>query len=305
VRLRLGTRGSALALWQARHVAERLGAAWPALAIELAIMSTKGDQRPDIPLASSSADGVFVREIEDALLAGSVDLAVHSLKDLPTATPAGLKLAAFPARHDPRDALVCKSATRVADLPTGAVVATGSPRRRSQLAHERPDLEFAAIRGNVDTRLAKLDRGEYDALILAVAGIERLGRTDAPYAPIPLSICLPAPGQGALAVEIRADDAATLRLVSVLDDAPTAAAVTAERAFLACLGAGCLAPAGAIATTTGERLTLEGMVGSLDGKEALRDRIEGARSDAVALGESLARRLLASGGAAILAAARP
>ena len=172
------------------------------------------------------------------------------------------------------------------------------------LKRVRSDLEIVGMRGNVDTRLAKLDRGECDALILAVAGIERLGKTDAPYAPIPLSICLPAPGQGALAVEIRADDAETLRLVGVLNDAETASSVTAERAFLAALGAGCLAPAGAIATTSGDRLTLEAMVGSLDGTQTLRDRIEGAREDAKSLGESLALRLLSNGGAMILAAAR-
>src|SRR5262245_8471038 len=257
-----------------------------------------------MPLSTRQAEGVFVSEIEEALLSREVDLGVHSLKDLPTATPEGLALAAFPVRHDPRDALVSPRAKTLADLPPDPVVATGSPRRRSQLAHARPDIRFTAIRGNVDTRLAKLGGGDLDALVLAVAGIERLGRTDAPYTPIPLSICLPAPGQGALAVEIRADDEETHRLVHPLDDAATASAVTAERAFLSALGAGCLAPAGALATVERDRLTLEGMVGSLDGQEVLRDRTEGEARAAGSLGEALAERLLSRGGEAILRAAR-
>jgi len=300
VRLRLGSRGSPLALWQAHHVAARLRAAWPGLEVPITIIKTEGDQRTDIPLTASFGKGVFVREIEDSLLGGTIDLAVHSLKDLPTETPAGLALAAIPSRHDARDALVCRSAQRVEDLKPGALVATGSPRRQCQLLNARPDLRFTLVRGNVDTRLRKLDEGQFDALILAVAGIERLELTQAPYAPIPFSLCLPAPGQGALAIETRAEDVETRRLVGPLNDPATASCIAAERGFLAALGAGCLAPAGALATVDGDRLRLEAMVGYPDGRSQKRDRLEGAPGDAAALGADLARRLFEAGGDVIL-----
>jgi len=300
VQLRLGSRGSALALWQANHVAARLRAAWPGLAVPITIIKTEGDQRTDVPLTASFGKGVFVREIEDALLGGSIDLAVHSLKDLPTETPAGLALAAIPERADARDALVCRSAQRIEDLKSGAVVATGSPRRQCQLLSARPDLKFTLVRGNVDTRLRKLDEGRFDALILAVAGIERLELTKAPYTPIPFALCLPAPGQGALAIETRAGDGETRRLVAPLNDEATASSVAAERGFLAALGAGCLAPAGALATVTGAALRLDAMVGYPDGRRQMRDHLEGAARDGRALGEALARRLLDAGGDLIL-----
>ena len=300
MRLRLGSRGSPLALWQANHVAARLRAAWPGLEVDITIIKTEGDQRTDMPLTASFGKGVFVKEIEDALLGGTIDLAVHSLKDLPTETPAGLALAAIPSRHDARDALVSRSGRRVQDLEPGALVATGSPRRRCQLLHARGDLRFTLVRGNVDTRLRKLDEGQFDALILAVAGIERLELTQAPYTPIPFSLCLPAPGQGALAIEVRADDAATRELTSPLNDPQTASCVAAERGFLAALGAGCLAPAGALATVVGDTLLLEAMVGYPDGRSQERDRIEGAPDDAESLGAALARRLLVAGGDLVL-----
>ena len=298
--LRLGSRGSPLALWQANHVAERLRGAWPGLGVDVVIITTEGDRRPGAARTANFGRGIFVKEIEDALLAGTIDLAVHSLKDLPTETPAGLALAATPKRHDPRDALVSRQAGRVADLPAKARVATGSPRRRCQLLHARRDLRFMPLRGNVDTRIRRLDEGRFDALILAVSGIERLGLTDAPYAPIPVSVCLPAPGQGALAIEIRADDAPTRHLVGPLDDPETAGCVAAERGFLAELGAGCLAPAGALATVAGGTLALEAMVGYPDGSSVLRDRLEGTPGDGETLGAALARRLLDAGGARIL-----
>jgi len=300
VRLRLGSRGSKLALWQAHHVAERLRQSWPGLTVDVSVLVTEGDRTAESQLNFASGTGVFVREIETALLNGSIDLAVHSLKDLPTETPEGLVIAATPPRHDSRDALVCRKAKSVAELPPSAVVATGSPRRRSQLLSARPDLRFEPVRGNVDTRLRKLDGGLFDAMILAVAGIERLGLTDAPYTPIPHALCLPAPGQGALAIEIRSDDVATLRFVSLLDDPHTAWCVAAERAFLAALGAGCLAPAGALATVSEGRLDLDAMVGSLDGTKLLRERQSGEPGDAKALGAALARRLIDAGGDAIL-----
>ncbi len=300
MRLRLGSRGSPLALWQAHHVAARLRAAWPGLDVPITIIRTKGDQRADIPLTASFGKGLFVREIEDSLLGGTIDLAVHSLKDLPTETPEGLVLAAIPERHDAHDALVCAAARRIEDLRQGALVATGSPRRQCQLLNARPDLKFTLVRGNVDTRLRKLDEGQFDALILAVAGIERLELTKAPYTPIPFSLCLPAPGQGALAIELRADDEEAGRLVGPLNDAATASCVAAERGFLSALGAGCLAPAGALATFGGETLRLEAMVGYPDGRSQKRDHIVGAPSEAAALGEALARRLFEAGGDLIL-----
>jgi hydroxymethylbilane synthase len=300
VRLRLGSRGSPLALWQAHRVAGRLRAADPALAVDVSIIETEGDQSADLPLTSSGGKGVFVRAIEEALLAGVIDLAVHSLKDLPTDMPHGLAIAAIPERHDPRDALVAPFARRIEDLKPNALIATGSPRRRSQLLFARRDLSFAPIRGNVGTRLKKLAAGPFDALILAIAGIERLGLTGAPYAPIPTSLCLPAPGQGALAIETRAEDAKTRRLVGSIHDRAAASAVTAERSFLSALGAGCLAPAGALASVNGATLTLDAMIGSLDGTARARDRIEGAAADAEALGAALARRLFDAGGERIL-----
>jgi hydroxymethylbilane synthase len=277
-----------------------LRALWPGLSVPISTIKTEGDQRTDLPLTASFGNGVFVKEIEDALRNGTIDLAVHSLKDMPTDTPAGLALAAILERYDARDALVCRSAQRVEDLRPGAVVATGSPRRRCQIASARPDLKFTLVRGNVDTRLRKLDEGGFDALVLAVAGIERLELTTAPYTPIPFSLCLPAPGQGALAIEIRDDDVATRRLVSPLNDEATASCVAAERGFLAALGAGCLAPAGALATVTGGTLRLEAMVGYPDGRRQKRDSLEGAPGLAPALGEALARRLFDAGGDLIL-----
>ncbi len=300
MRLRLGSRGSPLALWQAHHVATRLRAFWPGLDVSITIIRTEGDQRTDIPLTASFGKGLFVREIEDSLLGGTIDLAVHSLKDLPTDTPAGLVVAAVPQRHDAHDALVCTAARRIEDLKQGALVATGSPRRQCQLLNARPDLKFTLVRGNVDTRLRKLDEGQFDALILAVAGIERLELTKAPYTPIPFSLCLPAPGQGALAIETRADDEEAVRLVGPLNDAATASCVEAERGFLSALGAGCLAPAGAFATVAGETLRLEAMVGYPDGRSQKRDHIVGAPSEAAVLGEALARRLCEAGGDLIL-----
>ena len=293
--IRLGSRGSPLALAQSRMVAAALEAAHPGLTVPITVIKTEGDRNTDASLTAAGGKGLFVKELEDALLAGTIDLAVHSLKDLPTELPAGLAIVAIPRRHDPRDALIAKTARRVEELPENAVVATGSPRRQCQLLARRPDLRFIAVRGNVDTRVRKLERGEFDALVLAVAGIERLGLSTPGRAPIPTETCLPAPGQGALGLETRDDDAPTRRLVAALDDPDSRAAVTAERAFLAELGAGCLAPAAALARVQGERLVLEAMVGEVDGGSVQRDEAEGSARDAAALGASLAGRLLRAG----------
>jgi hydroxymethylbilane synthase len=298
-RLVLGSRGSALALWQARHVAGLLRAAHPGLGIEEVIIKTEGDRRTEQALSALGGKGVFVKEIEDALLEGRIDLAVHSMKDMPTEMPEGLGFAAVPRRHDARDALLTTDGAGLADLPRGARVATGSPRRRAQLLAARPDLRMIEMRGNVDTRVRKLKEGQCTAMVLAVAGIERLG-IDVPRVALPLEICLPAVGQGALAIETRSADAGTRALVGVLDDPETAWRVEAERAFLAQLGGGCLAPAAAHAQVRGGELLLEGIVADPDGSRVLRDRESGPVERAAALGERLAARLLEAGGAAIL-----
>lgn len=302
--LRLGTRGSPLALWQARHVAARLTGAHPGLVVDIVVIKTQGDQRTDVPLGAVGGKGVFVREIEDALLDRSIDFAVHSLKDMPTEQPDGLVLTAFLERHDPRDALLTTAGFEFAELPDATLVATGSPRRRSQLRHARPDLGMTLVRGNVDTRIRKLKEGGFGAMVLAVAGVERLGIAEVPLRPIPVSVSLPAVGQGAIAVEARIDDAATRRALEVLDHAPTATCTAAERAFLRRLGGGCLAPATAHAVLEGARIRVEAMVGDPDGRRLLREGEEGPASEGDAIGERLADRLLARGGDAILRDAR-
>ncbi len=304
-RLVLGTRGSPLALWQARHVSTRLEAAHPGLSVEIRIIRTEGDRVTDRPFGEMPGRGFFVKEIEDALAARRVDLAVHSLKDMPTEQPAGLGIAAVLNRHDPRDALLSVEGWLFAELPKGTVVATGSPRRRSQLLHARPDLSMCLVRGNVDTRIRKLREGRFGAMVLALAGVERLGlHEEVPLKPIPIDVCLPAVGQGAVAVETRADDATTRGFVETLTDADTLRCVLAERAFLERLGGGCLAPATAHARLEEGRIVVDAMVGDPDGRRLLRDHVEGSPEDGPRLAEALADTLLAAGGEAILMDAR-
>ena len=291
-------------MWQARHVAARLEALDPNLEVELTIIKTEGDLRSEAPFGALLGKGFFVKEIESALLSGEIDLAVHSLKDLPSEFPDGLALAAVLERHDPRDAILSASGFTFDDLPQGTLVATGSPRRRAQLLHARPDLRMGDIRGNVGTRIRKLREGRFGALVLALAGVERLGIASVPVVPVAISVCLPAVGQGALAVETREDDARTRAMVSSLTDAATLRAVTAERAFLARLGGGCLAPATAFARTVNGRIVMESVVGDADGRRLLRDRIEGPAGNEVEMGEQLADRMLSSGARQILEAAR-
>jgi hydroxymethylbilane synthase len=303
-RLVLGTRGSPLALWQARHVSQLLTDAHADVEVELLVIKTEGDRRTGVPLDAVGGKGLFVREIEDALLDGRIDLAVHSLKDLPTEQPPRLTIGAVLLRHDPRDAVLSVEGRAFEDLPEGSTVATGSPRRRCQLLHARPDLLMAPVRGNVDTRVRKLVDGSFKALVLALAGIERLGVTGAPARPIAPEICLPAVGQGALAVETRQDDARTRARVEPLTDDRTLRAVSAERAYLRRLGGGCLAPATAFARVDDGRVRLQAMVGDPDGRRMLRDSAAGAAIDAEALAERLAERLLEAGGEGILRDAR-
>lgn len=300
MKLRLGTRGSPLALIQTNMVIDSLRALAPAVESEIVIIKTEGDANRRDSLTALGGRGVFVREIEERLLAGEIDAAVHSLKDLPAATPNGLCLAAIPQRADARDVLVTRSGSGLAGLPQGARVGSSSQRRSAQLLAMRPDLTIADIRGNVDTRLRKLDAGDYDAIVLAAAGLERMGlgaRASHAFTPDEM---LPSPGQGALAVECRSRDDHVRAQLALLDDAPTRAAVTAERAFLRGLGGGCTLPIGALAVTDGAQLRLRGMVAAPDGRRRECDAIDGPATDADRLGVTLAERVLAMGVAEML-----
>ena len=298
--LRIGTRGSPLALWQAEHVRDLLVKAHPGIKIELVPIQTKGDRVLDAPLAKVDTKGVFTREIEQALLSGAVDLAVHSLKDLPTTLPAGLMIGAVCEREDPLDCLVAKGARSLAELRAEAVVATGSPRRKAQLLHLRPDLRIVDLRGNVGTRLRKLDESDWDAIVLAKAGLVRLGFENRISCVLGRKEMLPAVCQGALGIEIRQEDGKTAALVSPLDHTPSRLATAAERAFLASLGGGCQVPIAALARVGWGTLTLEGLVASPDGRTYLRRHIEGPASAAEALGKALGAEILEEGGGAIL-----
>ncbi|MBI4461606.1 MAG: hydroxymethylbilane synthase [Acidobacteria bacterium] len=297
--LRIGTRGSALALWQANHVRqmlERTGAS-----IEMEVIRTSGDKITDVPLAQVGGKGLFTKEIEEALLAGRIDLAVHSLKDLPTQLPPGLLLAAVTRREDPRDALVARNARRFADLPRGARVGTSSLRRQVQLKHLRPDLVIEPLRGNLDTRLRKLDTGQYDAIVVAAAGLKRLGWEQRATQFFEPDEIVPAIGQGALGIETRADDLPLHSLLRAVHDPETATATAAERAFLKHLGGGCQVPLGAHARVATNELHLVGLVASQDGGAVVRGSLKGAATEAEVLGTRLAGKLLAEGAAEILA----
>jgi hydroxymethylbilane synthase len=301
-RVRIGTRGSQLALRQAEEVAAGLRRAWPGLRVELVSIRTSGDRLATAHLAAVGGKGLFVKEIDDALREGRVDLAVHSLKDLPAERPSGLVLAAFPPREDPRDVLVASTATRIASLPRGARVGTSSLRRQVQLLARRPDVTAAPIRGNVDTRLRKLRQGEYDALVLAAAGLRRLGLLDETATPLDPDEMLPAAGQGTLGVEAREDDASTRRLAEVVTDAETRTATLAERAFVEAMGASCTTPLAAYARRTGTGLRLDAFLATPDGARTLRDGAVGQPDAPEALGRELAARFLAAGATEIIRA---
>jgi hydroxymethylbilane synthase len=301
----IGSRGSKLALWQSEWVKARLEALDPEVRVRIEIFKTQGDVRTDVPLSTIGGQGAFTKELEVALLDRRVDVAVHSLKDLPTLTPAGLAIAATPEREDPRDALVLRAGSQSQEhslkgLAEGAVVGTSSLRRIAQLKHLRPDVRIKDLRGNVDTRLRKLDEGEYDALILASAGLRRLGFGERISAAIAQGEMLSAVGQGSLGIETRADDEGTNALVARLDDPRTRAAVQAERALLRALGGGCQVPIAAHATVEGARLKLDGLVAALDGSRVLRESIEGDAGEAKRVGEELAAKLLDRGAGELL-----
>lgn len=300
----LGSRTSDLALWQSNHIISRLQAAWPTLTCRIEPFITQGDrtQAQGKALPAIGGKGLFTAELEDALRHGRIDIAVHSLKDLPVEDSPGLTLGAITTRADVRDALVARNGWTLATLPQGAVVGTSSTRRAAQLLAQRPDLTIRTIRGNVATRMRKVHDGDYDATLLAAAGLERLGLLDNVTEMLAFDIMLPAPGQGALAVQCRADDSSTLAILATVNDAVARAAVTAERAFLHGLGGGCSAPVAAYATgAAGHALQLTALVGSTDGKVTIRvaDTSQ-AGEDANALGERLAQQALADGAAALL-----
>jgi len=301
MQLRVGTRGSALALWQAEWVRSQLIAAHPGLTVELVTIKTQGDKILDVPLAKVGGKGLFVKEIEEALLEGRVDLAVHSMKDVPAELLAGLHVAAMPLREDPRDVLVMGEGSGFADLPPGARVGTSSLRRAAQLLHLRADLKIETLRGNLDTRLRKLETQGLDAVVLAAAGIRRMGLSHLITQYLEPELMVPAVGQGALGIETRTEDAPTNKLVAGLTHLPTLVAVRAERAFLRRLQGGCQVPIGGYATLEGERLTLIGMVADLQGRRVIRRALQGEARRAEKIGEDLAEMVLAAGGAEILA----
>lgn len=299
--IRIGTRGSKLALWQAEWVASQLREL--GYVAQLQIISTSGDVST-APLSQVGGQGLFTKEIQRELLADRVDVAVHSLKDLPTLPVDGLRLAAVPVRETTADVLISRSGARFADLPAGSNVGTGSSRRSAQLRHWRSDIHIADIRGNVDSRLAKLQRGDYDAIVLAAAGLERLGLTAHITEVLPSERILPAIGQGALGLECRADDTHTLEALRRLNDPTSFAEVSAERALLLKLLAGCLAPVAARATVAGNRVELVARVLSLDGRRVISGATSGPLDDAASVGEQLAVEMLTQGAAELIAAAR-
>ncbi|MBO9542371.1 hydroxymethylbilane synthase [bacterium] len=300
-RIKVGTRGSALALWQANWVIRRLCEVAPEVSCDIEIIRTEGDRRQDVPLAAVGLQGVFVAELEAALSEGKVDIAVHSGKDMPSSVPDHLMLGAFMPREDAHDVIVSLKHGSIHDLPDGARIGTGSIRRVSQLKHHNPTWRFEDLRGNLDTRLAKLEHQDLDAIVLAAAGLIRLGWEERITARIPMGVCLPAVSQGAVAVELRADDAELAALVARLDDASTRAAVVAERALLRTMQGGCQAPIGAHGRLFGDHLQLEGVVAAPDGSRLIRRTMEGPMAKAEALGEALGRELMELGGRELLA----
>jgi hydroxymethylbilane synthase len=297
--LKIGTRSSPLALWQAEWVRARIRERHPDLPVTLVKIKTTGDKILDVPLAQVGGKGLFVKEIEEAMLAGEVDIAVHSMKDVPTEFPPGLGLTCITKREDPRDALVSHG-RRFADLPEGARIGTSALRRQAQLLALRPDLEMVVIRGNVATRLGKLESEGLDAVILAAAGLKRLGFSDRVTEYLPLQVSLPAIGQGALGVECRLDDNHLVQLISFLNDPETQRAVGAERAFLLRCEGGCQVPIAAFGEIEGDSLRLTGFISSVDGVRSVRGSITGPADSFHALGSELADRLLADGGREIL-----
>ncbi|PKM12498.1 MAG: hydroxymethylbilane synthase [Gammaproteobacteria bacterium HGW-Gammaproteobacteria-3] len=300
--IRIATRKSPLALWQAEHVAERLKATFPGLQTELVKMTTKGDRILDAPLAKVGGKGLFVKELEQGMLEGRADIAVHSMKDVPVQFPDGLHLAALLNREDPTDAFVSNHYASLSDLPAHAKIGTSSLRRQCQIKEKLPEAEILSLRGNVNTRLAKLDAGEFDAVILATAGLVRLGLEHRITARLDPSESLPAVGQGAIGIECRIDDPLTNERIQALHDPDTAVCVSAERAMNARLNGGCQVPIAGFAELHRGRLSMRGLVGSPDGRVLYRAELDGSREEAQIIGRSIAQSLLDKGADKILQA---
>jgi hydroxymethylbilane synthase len=298
--MRIGTRGSQLALWQARWVRQAIEKQWPEIKTELTIIKTTGDKITDVPLAKVGGKGLFVKEIEEALMDGRIDLAVHSMKDMPAELPHGLCISAVPERENPLDALISNNNISLDQLPRGARVGTSSLRRASQLLHRRPDLNIRTLRGNLDTRLKKLSGGDLDAIVLAAAGLRRLGLRHLITTVLDPDIMLPAVGQGALCIESRTHDSHTSQIVTSLDHAATHLSVMAERAFLHRLEGGCQVPIAAFATLENEQLALNGLVAEVDGSIVIQEAVSGPCDEAASLGVKLAKTLIARGAGDIL-----
>lgn len=297
----IGSRGSQLALTQTNHVADMIRSATPGIEVNVEVITTKGDRILDTPLAKIGGKGLFTKELETALLEGRVDLAVHSLKDLPTDLPEGLCVGATPPRATPNDALVCERWPSLAEMPDGAKVGTSSLRRKAQLLAVKPGLDIVDLRGNIDTRMRRVTEGVIDAAILACAGIERIGRAEAIAEVLSPAVMLPAVGQGALALETREGDRDVLDVLDTIGDAATEAETAAERILLAALGGGCQVPIGALARVTGETLSMEACVCSLDGTKVLRTTVSGAATEAASLGRQAADALIGDGADALIA----
>ena len=298
--MRIGTRGSALALTQSGWVAERIRERHPGTAVELVTIRTKGDIMQDVSLVKIGGKGLFIKEIEDALLRGEVDVAVHSMKDVPAELPEGLEIAVTPPREDPRDVLISQGNRKLEEMPHGARIGTCSLRRGLQLRNRMPDLQIVPLRGNLDTRIRKVETENLAGVIVAAAGIRRMGWTAKVSQFIPVEVMLPAVGQGVLGIETRRDDARAREAVAFLHDPITACEVGAERAFLKRLGGGCQLPIAAFAKRKGGGLTIEGLVGSPDGRVMIGHKLTGPWEEGEALGRELADNILARGGRALL-----
>jgi hydroxymethylbilane synthase len=298
--LTIGTRGSQLALWQAEWVKSELIRYHPGLSVSLEIIKTSGDKITDVPLAKVGGKGLFVKEIEEALLEGRVDLAVHSMKDMPGDMPERLWISSVPERETPYDVLISKNGLRLENLPKGAVIGTSSLRRASQLLHFRPDFQIRTLRGNLDTRLRKLESEGFDAIILAAAGMKRLGMAEKITQEIPPDIILPAVGQGALCIETRQADTPVNKMVAAMHHDDSAHAVSAERAFLRVLQGGCQVPIAAYATVTGKEISISGLVAETDGSVIFKESLTGPLKNGVTLGETLGQRLIDRGAAEIM-----
>ena len=297
--LRLGTRSSALALWQANWAQSELEQRVPGLQVRILPIKTTGDRIQDVPLAQVGGKGLFTKELDEALLDGRIDFAVHSLKDLPFRLPEGTLLAAVTKREDPRDALVSNGIS-LKDLPSGARVGTSSLRRQAQLRHRFPSLDVVPLRGNVDTRLKKLDAGDYEGIILAAAGLKRLGHKNRITEYLEREVMLSAVGQGALGIVCRSEDTSTQAVLAVLEDADTHQAVVAERALMASLDGSCQVPIAGHARIEGDEIVLDGLIASLDGEQVIADSVRGSRSNPADIGEDLGRRLRAGGADTVL-----